>query len=211
MAIIPYSGKFRNKIESLWRVCDAAWFGRDVSTFEQAPDALNGEFLLGVNAAGTGTVNMIGVNASNQVVLPNGALTPSGSVGLSATVNLSAAQIITLHSVPVPLIAAPGVGLALVVDQLVFEITTTATQFTGGGVVAPVYHGATTAITGNTIPATVVTAVAGTTSTLLALGSVANGLTLTSNTGVDLFAAVADFAVGTGTAKVIVYYKIITL
>lgn len=71
MAIIPYTGKFRNKIESLWRVPDNAWFGRDTSTYEQAPAILNGEFITGVNAAGTGTVNMIGVDSNNNVVLPN--------------------------------------------------------------------------------------------------------------------------------------------
>lgn len=211
MAIIANTGKLRNKIESLWRVCDASWFGRDVSTYEQAPAILNGEFVTGVNAAGTGVVSMIGVNSSNQVVLPNGAITPTGSVGLSVAVTLTAAQIIGLNLTPVVLVAAPGAGLVLVPEQLVFEMTTTSTQFTGGGVVAPVYHGATTALTGNTIPAAVITTTAGTSNTLLSLGAVANGTTLTSNTGIDLYAATGNFAAGTGTAKVILYYKVITL
>jgi hypothetical protein len=77
MAIIASTGKFRNKIESLWRVADNCWFGRDTSTFEQVPDILNGEYLLAVNAAGTGTVNIIGVNANNQVVSGNGTVLPT--------------------------------------------------------------------------------------------------------------------------------------
>jgi len=211
MAIIASTGKLRNKIESLWRVAESAYYGRDMSAYEQIPAILNGEYITAVNAAGTGTVNLIGVNSSDQVLLPNGAVTPTGSVGLSAIVSLTAAQIITLHSVPVALLAAPGAGKALVVESLVFEMTTTATVFTGGGVVAPVYHGATAALTANTIPATVVTAVAGTSYTTLSLGAPANGLTMTANTGVDLYAATADYAAGTGTAKVIVSYRIVIL
>ncbi len=72
MAIIASTGKLRNKIESLWRVAESCWFGRDVSAWEQIPAILNGEFVTGVNAAGTGTVPMIGVDANNNVVLPNG-------------------------------------------------------------------------------------------------------------------------------------------
>lgn len=77
MAIIASTGKFRDKLESLWRVCDSAWYGRDVSTFEQPPNILNGEFLTAVNAAGTGVVNMIGVNSSNQVVTASGSVLPT--------------------------------------------------------------------------------------------------------------------------------------
>lgn len=198
------------------RVWNYAFWGVDPTPIVNTPVCLNsgtfpGEFLTGMNAAGNGSVNMIGVDGSNRVVLPNGAITPSGSIGLSVTVPLTAAQIITLNTVPVPLVAAPGVGFALIVDSLIFEMTTTATQFTGGGAVAPVYHGSTTPITGNTIPATVVTAVAGTSNTFLSAGAIANGLTMQANTGVDLFAATANFAVGTGTAKIIVNYKVITL
>ncbi len=211
MAIIASTGKRRNFKESLWRVANTCWWGADAAGIEQPPATLNGEFLQSVNAAGTGVVNMIGVNASNQVSLPNGAITGTGSIGLSATVTLSAAQIFTLHTVPLALVAAPGVGFALCVDLLLFEITTTSTAFTGGGVVAPVYHGATAALTANTVPAAVVTAVAGTSYTLLSLGAPANGLTLTANTGIDLYAASADFAAGTGTGKVIVFYKIFVL
>ncbi len=74
MAIIPSTGKFRNKLETLWRVCDNAWFGRDTSTYEQAPAILNGEFITGVNAAGTGTVNIIGVDSNNLVQIPSAAV-----------------------------------------------------------------------------------------------------------------------------------------
>jgi hypothetical protein len=133
------------------------------------------------------------------------------SLASTATVNLTAAQIITLHSVPVALVATPGSGLALIPIMMLFEITTTSTVFTGGGVVAPVYHSATAALTANTVPAATVTAGAGTTYTLLSLGAPASGLVLTANSGIDLYAASADFAAGTGTAKVQIWYVTVTL
>lgn len=220
----------RSWVEISNRVDKWSYFGQDPAGVAQTVDALNGEALMGLKNANNPSgytpqtvpsqaLGMIRVNSSDQVELPNGAFIPAGfsintatgTVGLSATVTLTAAQIITLHSVPVVLIAAPGAGKALVVNQLVFEMTTTATQFTGGGVVGPVYHGATTVITGNTVPAATVTTTAGSSNTLLSLGAVANGLVLSSNTGVDLYAGTADFAVGTGTAKVIVFYSVITL
>lgn len=71
MAIIAATGKFRDKIQTLWRVCDSAWNGRDVTGYEQAPAILNNESIIAVNAAGTGTVNLIGVDTNDQVTLPN--------------------------------------------------------------------------------------------------------------------------------------------
>ena len=83
MAIIASTGKFRDKLESLWRVADAAWYGRDVSTFDQAPDLLNGEYTIAVNAAGTGTVNLIGLDNTNTVQIPGPVNIGNGNVTLN--------------------------------------------------------------------------------------------------------------------------------
>ena len=242
MSIIASTGLIRNKIACLSRVMDGAWWGAsNASLREQPPAIFNGEYITGVNAAGTGVVNMIGVNSSNNVTLPSGThlltgqtltadsgstitvasgatlglagatVTGLASLASLATVTLSAAQIITLHSVPVALVASPGAGLALIPIMMLFEITTTSTGFTGGGVVAPVYHSATAALTANTVPVATVTAGAGTTYTLLSLGAPSNGLVLTANAGIDLYAASADFAAGTGTGKVQIWYVTVTL
>lgn len=100
MAIIASTGKLRNKIESLWRVCDAAWFGRDVSTFEQPPNLLNGESTLAVNAAGTGTVGLIGLSVgTNTVVAPNGLTIPAGQIFANlGTSTSTVTDSITAHS-----------------------------------------------------------------------------------------------------------------
>jgi hypothetical protein len=72
MAFNP--GKDRNMIAALKRTMDAAWFSADVSNRAQPPAILNGEFLTAVNAAGTGTVNLLGLDGTNKVVFGDAAL-----------------------------------------------------------------------------------------------------------------------------------------
>jgi hypothetical protein len=197
--------KDRNMIASLKRTMDFGWFGADVSNRAQAPNILNGEFLIGMNAAGNGTVNMLGVNSSDQVVLP------SGAPLAETTIQLTAAQLIAMKAAPVAILPAPGVGKAIIVEQILFEMTTTATAFTGGGAISFNYHGGATAVHSGTIPATVVTAAPGSSNTMLGQATGANGTTVPENTGVDITNATAAFAAGTGTAKVKVWYQIVSL
>lgn len=79
MAVIASTGKERSWVAALRRVIDSAWFGTS-NNAEQVPLALNNESILAVNAAGTGTVEVIKVNASDQVVMPVG-ITPTGAPG----------------------------------------------------------------------------------------------------------------------------------
>lgn len=133
------------------------------------------------------------------------------SVAQLATVNLSAANLIAMNATPVQILAAPGAGLAILVESILFEITTTSTQFTGGGVVTFPYHGGSVATHAGSVPAATVTATAGTTYTLLGPAVASNGTVVPANTGVDITNASAAFAAGTGTAKVQIKYRIVTL
>lgn len=127
------------------------------------------------------------------------------------TVSLTAANLIAMFTTPVSVIAAPGTGKAIIVDTILFEMTTTATQFTGGGAVDFVFHGTSTATHTGTIPASIVTTTAGTSNTQLGSPTAANGTTVMANTGVDITNATAAFAAGTGTAKVQIWYSVVTL
>jgi|SRR5581483_7948978 len=191
----------RNIIAALKRTAEAAWFGTDVSRRAQIPNVLSGEYLTSVNNGKTGTVGLIGSDANDQVVFP-----------LQASIPISAAQLIALNSTPVTIIPAPGAGFAIALESLILEMTRTSTQFTGGGAVGPVYAGATgTFLTANQMAAADVTGTAGTTTRLLSAGSPAGGVSLTANAAVQLFAATANFAAGTGTMKVFATYSIVTL
>lgn len=138
--------------------------------------------------------------------IPGTALDPS--VLQVKTVALSAAQITTLNSVPVALIAAPGAGKVIMVDAMMFQFKYGTVQFTGGGAVSPVYHGATTNLLGGSVAAATIQAAA---NANISAGAPAAALALTTNAGVDLRAATADFAAGDSTAFVTIWYSVITL
>lgn len=192
----------RNFIAAMKRVTDRLWFGSDVSARAQAPLALSGEYLLSGNNALNGTVGLIGSDANDQVAYP-----------MQAGITLTAAQIITLNTAPVTIVPAPGAGLSVVLEGIIIEMNRTATAFTGGGAVGPVYAGATgTFLTANQMAASdVTTGGAGQVTRYLTPASPAGGLAITPNTAIQLFAATANFAAGTGTAKVFVTYSVVTL
>jgi hypothetical protein len=127
-----------------------------------------------------------------------------------ATVPLTAAQIIAMYTTPVSLIAAPGAGLAIVVNSILFEMTTTATAFTGGGAVSFVYTGGSVSCVTGTITTGTITAGAGTSQTLMGPSAATNGIALPSNTGISITNATQVFAAGTGTAVVKIAYTIVT-
>lgn len=127
----------------------------------------------------------------------------------TVSVNLTAAQIIAMYTTPVVVVPAIT-GKSIYVDSVDFDITGTATQFTGGGVVNVQYantaNGAGTAAHAD-IAATVVTGATALVHThripkdlsAIATASIKGiGLYISNKTGV--------FATGTGTAKVTVRY-----
>ncbi len=127
-------------------------------------------------------------------------------------VSLTAAQIIALYTTSVEIIPAVA-GKAIILDSFVFDLTGTATQFTGGGVVNLQYdstaNGAGTTLHAD-IAASVVT---GATARVLTyripkdLSAIAtasiNGI------GVYIGAKTAVFAAGTGTAICKVSYHVV--
>lgn len=71
----------RNLWAAMTRVMRATWFGDASNEQEIMPIALNNEAIRAPNAAGTAYVNMIKVNASNQVEIPT---TLNASAGIAA-------------------------------------------------------------------------------------------------------------------------------
>jgi hypothetical protein len=143
---------------------------------------------------------------------PAGGLLLSGAILSSRRVTrvaVTAAQLIAMYTTPVVILPAPALGIGLVIDKILFEMTTTATAFSGGGVVTFQYgvtaHGAGTGVHAGAIPAATVTAGAGVSATALwaASGTSASGVYISNATGV--------FAAGTGTAIVVISYDVLTL
>jgi hypothetical protein len=158
------------------------------------------------------TGNVSGLGKVLYSVDKNGNFTQGGITAAKQLVNqttLSAAQITTLHSVPVSIVAAPGAGIAVMLDALLFQFKYGTVQFTNGGAVSPVYHGASTNHLGGSIAQATIQAAANAT---ISAGALAAAFALSTNTGIDLLAAGADFAGGgDSTAIVTAWYTQYTL
>jgi hypothetical protein len=137
----------------------------------------------------------------------------SFSPPMTATVAIPNAQVLTLSTVGVPLIAAPGAGNLIVVDRIVVEQIALTGAFTGGGNITAAYgtQASQTACTG-TIAATVFTAGSGTANQIgMAVGvAPANGASSgLVNKAVGLYAASTDFAAGGGSGICKITYRIL--
>lgn len=121
---------------------------------------------------------------------------------------LTAADITTLHSAPLALVAAPGANKAILVTGAIIQFRYGTVQFTGGGAISFVYHGATVNLLSGALAAATVQAAA---SATVSPGGPAAALVMTPNVGIDLLAATADFAAGDSTAVVVLFYTVYEL
>ncbi|HWW39642.1 hypothetical protein [Pedobacter sp.] len=178
-----------------------------------APVALSGDGTLsntGVLTIGAGAITGSKI-ANNAVDYAQLAL----DVAATATVTLTATQIKALYDTPVQLIAAPGAGKLILIDNILWDIAFVTTQYTAGGVLAAQYgntvHGAGPVASG-TLAAASLNGVAA--SGFLSNGGIAGSLSVTAtaslNTAVYLSNATQDFATGDSTAILYVRYRIVT-
>jgi len=207
MAITPVNGA--NIWASITGIARRAWMG-DSNVGSNYPLVAAGiparRMIIGLSANEQATIDIIGLDANNNVVFGD------GSTVSSATVNLTAANILAMGGAPITVIAAPGTGKVIIVKSVLFEMTTTATQFAAGAAVHFYYHGGTVDAVTGAIPAATVNAAAGTSNTLLGPAVVATGTVVPANTGVDITTAGGvNFTTGTGTAKIQIQYSIVTL
>ena len=149
-------------------------------------------------------------------VAGNGVLTWEAAGGAGAvtvaTISISAAQMVALNASPVQLIADPGDGFCIIIDELVFSFTVGGTQYTGGSTVYPIYAGQTANIFGTAVTAAIAAAdINGAVSFIRRYGPITSPPVLQSTSAIQLFASGAEFATGNGTAKCFVKYRTITL
>jgi len=144
--------------------------------------------------------------ASANFVLDTG---PAAAVTIQhVAVPLTSANLKAMYGAPVQLIAAGAAGTNIVVHHVMFTMTSTATTYTGGGVVefqiGNTVHGAGTATTATVAAAVINDAVAETTYTTV----IPVSYTGTAATGLYISNQTAAFATGTGTAIVDIWYSL---
>jgi hypothetical protein len=117
--------------------------------------------------------------------------------------DLTAADITTLFTAALPLVPAGGLNRIHIATRALFQFKFGTVQFTGGGVVNLVYHGAAVNLLTGTVTAGTIQAGVSTTTSL---GGPAPGIIAPVNTGIDLVAATANFAAGDGTARLTLWH-----
>lgn len=121
-------------------------------------------------------------------------------------VPLSSAQLKSMYTAAIELIAGPGSGKSIVLHQALFRMTRTATAYTGGGAVSINYETGPVAATATIAASVVTTAGAAVTDTSRVAADAAIGA---QDDALQITNADAVFADGTGTAVVHLWYSIV--
>lgn len=169
---------------------------------------VNGATSVGAGFAAPGTKYIDSVSGVEWVNVGTKAL-PVWSPLVPVTFAITSANLLAMFGAAVNLIAAPPAGYSVLVDNIIFIMTRTATAYASGGVVSFQYTGAATAHTGSLPASILTTAGAAVTITQLGPATGANGTTVTTAAGIDITNATGAFTTGTGTAKAVIDYRIV--
>lgn len=135
------------------------------------------------------------------------------SISKSKVITLSSADILALFVTPKELIAAPGAGKVVVIDNVLLSFTYGGVAYTGGGDMRIVYRGNTTNLTATAFQNSTFNQANNNLEYAVALRNVSytgpGGIA--ANTAIDLYNISAAFTAGNGTAKISINYRIVTL
>jgi len=131
----------------------------------------------------------------------------------TATVSISSAQILAIHTTPVELIATPGAGKVIVINDVLWSFTA-GTQYANGQDLAVRYSEDTVLLVNVLDKAYIVSA----TNTLVSTTALKSGVGVEQNllAGIDTAVTLSQptptaFITGTGTLKMFIKYRIVTL
>lgn len=173
--------------------------------WQEMQDDINSIIAAGLPAGSEGDIMYNdGANWVASSTLPSDRL-------LTKTVTLSAAQILALNTTPVELIASPGAGKTISLDEIVGYLDAGGTAFANGNVVSPVWSGGTANIFGTAstayFPATFINSA---TDTIQRICQLTAAPAMQSDKAINLYTGTA-FINGTGTLKLFIKYRILTL
>ena len=139
--------------------------------------------------------------------------TTNGCECLMATVNLSSADILTLASVPITIVLAPGAGKIIILNSFTFCFKAGTTPYLNGQNSELTYNGTYTGfIGGGLIPASVICSATDVVFNVISYP--AKDITYGIDKAIEFtskMAGIIEFDTGNGTAKIFIFYHIITL
>lgn len=191
----------------------------DVNQFYQvtaiSPNVTVSAFQITIGTGAVGTTNLANGAVTTAKIAANAVDVAELALDTIQYVKVpvTAAQFKGAYAAPFVLIAAPGAGKMIVVDDAQYVMTFVAAQYTAGGVLALQYdstvHGAGT-LASATVAAATVNAWA-VSSNIGVAGALANSaITTVQNKGLYLSNDTAAFATGDGTFEVHIAYRIVT-
>ena len=126
-------------------------------------------------------------------------------VDQTEVVTFSSAQLLALHTTPITLVAAPGTGKTIIVDEVIWKTTYATSAYTGSNAIEIRYTDGSGSKVSADVPAAVLNISSGTQSYISRGASVA----YTTNAAVVAVVPAADPAAGAGTATATVKYRIV--
>lgn len=177
----------------------------------------------GVAMSGDATISNTGVLTIGAGAITGSKIANNGvdyaqlalDVAATATVNLTAAQVNGMYATPVQLLAAPGAGKLIIIDQILWDIAFVSAQYAAGGAITAQYgntvHGAGPAASGSLTAASLNGVAA---SGYLSNGGIAGSLNVAAsaslNTAVYLSNATGAFTTGDSTVTMYIKYRVVT-
>lgn len=155
-------------------------------------------------------VDQINTNTANLATIATLNGTTGGTTNVTDTqkvlVSLTSANLLAMNATPVVVLAAPGAGKAIRIKSCVAIFDSTATTYANGGVIYLSYNN-TTPITNN-VAATFLTG--GDKVYQLNPLAAAGGINTLVNTAVTITNDTAPFITGTGVARLLIEYDVVT-
>lgn len=201
---VANSGNFANAISNASTAQATTWSLAD-------PGAATANILEAAAALVSG--NLVQASGTAGLVVDSG-LVAANVQQLTQSFTMNQAAILGAFATPVALLAAPGAGKTIVVNEAMIYTNFQTAAFTGGGVAIVQYgntvHGAGTNALAATIPAAEVTAAASQVYTLN--GNTGNALTAITNTGLFFSNQTGAFTGGNAASTIVITinYTIIT-
>ena len=148
------------------------------------------------------------INEFIEVLIVPGAIGSQASTGiLVATRTLTTAEILTLNTTPIALVAAPGAGIGVVVERIIATMDYAGTAYATNVTMEFRYTNG----SGTKVTADIAALLDATADKIVTVQGIEAALVVTANAAVVAVAATGNPATGTSDVKVTVVYRLVTI
>lgn len=135
------------------------------------------------------------------------------TVSKNITVSLSSANLLAMYATPITVIAAPGAGKVILIENALLSFTHVSTAYASGGTIRLQYTGSADNLLTTGFQTNVLNTASNNLDYCVATRNVsyASPIGIAANTAVQITNATGAYTTGNGTAKLFINYRIVTL